>query len=187
MDYRVLCNYNRHVALVYNQTPKTTEYLTIQPTGVAVEKMATSMFNKEFYQPMKYTVMEAVTKFLHAAIRGYSFNEQAIFKLKEIIMSDNNEVTNEVKALAEKASKPTQGQEAVAEKKAVTAAKVKAAKPPKEPKPRGQGIGAFCKELIAAGKTNAEVVDAVAEKFPGSNTKQASVAWYRSQIKKAAK
>lgn len=187
MIYQILCNYNRHVALVYKQSPKVTEYLTIQPTGVTVEKMATGQFEKEFYQPMKYSLMDAVPKFLSAAMRGYAFNEQAILKLKEIIMSNSNDATKEVKALAAKASVPTPKQAAVAEKKADAAAKVKAAKPPKESKPRGQGIGAFCIKLINEGKSNAEVVDAVAETFPGSNTKIASVAWYRSQIKKAAK
>lgn len=185
MDYQILCNYTRHVIIVFKQTPKITEFLAIQPVGVTIEKMSTPGFLKEYYIPLKYTVMEAVLKFLNAAIRGYSFNEQAIFKLKEIIMSDNNSMTKEVNALVEKASKPTAKQEATADKKAEKAAKVKAAKPPKEAKPRGPGIGAFCKELIAAGKTNAEVVDAVAEKFPGSNTKAASIAGYRSQMKKA--
>ena len=33
-----------------------------------------------------------------------------------------------------------------------------------------QGIGKFCKELIAEGKTNAEILAAVAEQFPTAKT-----------------
>lgn len=52
-----------------------------------------------------------------------------------------------------------------------------------EKKPRGQGIGTFCKELITAGKTNEEVLAAVRQKFPGASTSAASVAWYRNALR----
>jgi chemotaxis protein histidine kinase CheA len=52
-----------------------------------------------------------------------------------------------------------------------------------EKKPRGQGIGAFCMELIGKGKTNEEVLAAVKDKFPGASTSASSVAWYRNKLK----
>lgn len=49
--------------------------------------------------------------------------------------------------------------------------------------PRGLGIGAFCKELIIAGKSNEEVLTAATKKFPDNKTSAASVAWYRNKLK----
>lgn len=68
-------------------------------------------------------------------------------------------------------------------KKPQPAAK-KAAKPAKDDaKLRGQGIGAFCKELIKKGKTNEAVLEAAKAKFPDASTSSASVAWYRNKMK----
>ena len=50
-----------------------------------------------------------------------------------------------------------------------------------------QGIGKFCKELIAEGKTNAEVLVAVAEQFPTAKTTTNCVAYYRAKMVLAAK
>ena len=49
-----------------------------------------------------------------------------------------------------------------------------------------QGIGAFCKGLIADGKTNAEILTAVAEQFPTAKTTANCVAYYRAKLAKAA-
>lgn len=187
MQYQVVCTHNRHVAIVIAQTPKVTQFLAVRAVGVVNEKMPTSAFNKEYSIQMSYSATEAAVKFLSAAIRGYVFNEQAILNLKDIIMSDNNEVSKEVKSLLALASTPTSAQLAAAEKKAEKAAKVKAAKPVTEPKPRGLGIGAFCVEQINAGKTNKEILEAVIAKWPEAKTTVASLAWYRNDIKKAAK
>lgn len=82
-----------------------------------------------------------------------------------------------------KAQTPTQ--EATTEKKEVAAEKRKAARPKTEgePKQRGQGIGAFCKELISQGRTNAEILTAVQDKFPGAKTSAGCVAYYRNKMK----
>ncbi len=48
-----------------------------------------------------------------------------------------------------------------------------------------QGVGAFCKELIAEGKTNAEILEAVAEQFPTAKTSKNCVAYYRAKMKVA--
>ena len=96
--------------------------------------------------------------------------------------------TAEAKAKALSVSEaPTQTQQEVANKKAEKAAKVKAAKPPKESKPRGLGIGAFCNSLILEGKTNAEILEAVKAKWPEAKTTPASLNWYRADIKRGAK
>lgn len=49
-----------------------------------------------------------------------------------------------------------------------------------------QGIGAFCKGMIAEGKTNAEILAAVAEQFPTAKTTANCVAYYRAKMKLAA-
>ncbi len=49
-----------------------------------------------------------------------------------------------------------------------------------------QGIGAFCKGLIAEGKTNPEILAAVAEQFPTAKTTANCVAYYRAKMAKAA-
>lgn len=50
-----------------------------------------------------------------------------------------------------------------------------------------QGVGAFCKELIAAGKTNAEILAAVGVKFAGTAKTTAScIAFYRNALKGGA-
>ena len=48
-----------------------------------------------------------------------------------------------------------------------------------------QGIGAFCKSLIAAGKTNTEILAAIAEQFPTAKTTANCVAYYRAKMAKA--
>jgi len=50
-----------------------------------------------------------------------------------------------------------------------------------------QGVGAYCKELILQGKTNAEVLTAVSEKFPTAKTSKGCVAYYRTALRNAAK
>ena len=50
-----------------------------------------------------------------------------------------------------------------------------------------QGIGAFCKGMIADGSTNAEILAAIAEQFPTAKTTANCVAYYRAKMKLAAK
>lgn len=66
-----------------------------------------------------------------------------------------------------------------------------AAKPAKtngdKPAAKGQGIGAFCMDLIVKGKTNEDVLSAVKIKFPNASTSASSVAWYRNKLKHEGK
>lgn len=48
-----------------------------------------------------------------------------------------------------------------------------------------QGIGAFCKEQILEGKTNDEILEAVAVQFPTAKTTRNCVAYYRAKLKVA--
>ena len=48
-----------------------------------------------------------------------------------------------------------------------------------------QGIGAFCKGLILDGKTNDEILEAVAVQFPTAKTTRSCVAYYRTKLKAA--
>lgn len=47
-----------------------------------------------------------------------------------------------------------------------------------------QGIGAYAKERIQAGKTNAEILTEIFSKFPGAKTSASCIAYYRSALKK---
>jgi hypothetical protein len=185
MQYQVLSNHNRHIVIVVNQTPKLTHYLAINATGVCNYKMPTPAFKKEYDISTKYSPIEAALKFLSSAARGYLFNEKAVIYLKEIIMKDND-VVNEQKDLITQASEPSDKQKAMADKKAAAAAKIKESKPVKESKPRGQGIGAFCEEMSRTVASNAEILAAVKEKWPNSNTSLAGIAWYRKNALKGA-
>lgn len=48
---------------------------------------------------------------------------------------------------------------------------------------REHTVGWFVEEAIRAGRTNAEVLELVREKFPLAKTSHASVVWYRSQMR----
>lgn len=93
-----------------------------------------------------------------------------------------------IEALDSEAKKATPAQRETEAKKEEKAAKVKAAKPKAEKaegarKPRGSGIGAFCTDLIAKGKTNDEVLAAVQKKFPDAKTTKGCIAFYRNKAK----
>lgn len=90
------------------------------------------------------------------------------------------------KPAAKKAEKPAPAKKEVAKAKTEkfpTTAKKAAAKSNGTKPARGQGIGAFCNELILKGKSNEDVLTAVRTKFPGASTSASSVAWYRNKLK----
>lgn len=45
-------------------------------------------------------------------------------------------------------------------------------------------VGETARKAIGAGKTNAEALEVVRERFPHAKTTPASIAWYRSQMRK---
>lgn len=45
-------------------------------------------------------------------------------------------------------------------------------------------IGELARKVIAEGKTNAEALDVVRKRFPHAKTTAASIAWYRSQMRR---
>ncbi len=45
-------------------------------------------------------------------------------------------------------------------------------------------VGEVARRAIAAGKTNAEALELVRDRFPHAKTTPASIAWYRSQMRK---
>lgn len=47
---------------------------------------------------------------------------------------------------------------------------------------KGTGIGAFCLEQLAAGKSVDDVLAAALKKFPGAKTTKGSVAWYKTKL-----
>lgn len=54
---------------------------------------------------------------------------------------------------------------------------------PAEGKAKKPGIGKFCMDLIEAGKTNDEILEAVAKQFPGAKTSKGCIAFYRNKLK----
>lgn len=56
-------------------------------------------------------------------------------------------------------------------------------KAPKKEGTKPQGIGRFIMEQLTTGTKVADIVTAVAAKFPDANTKVASVYWYKSAMK----
>ena len=186
MQYAVLRNHNRHIVLRYQQTAKVTLFIEAQAIGIVLSKLSTSTFNKEFDTDVPGTIPAAAESFLKLAQRAYMHNLPVIQKLKEIIMATATTAEAKAKALSVSEA-PTPIQQEVADKKAEKAAKVKAAKPPKESKPRGLGIGAFCKEQIIEGVSNAEILIQVKVRWPEANTTAASLNWYRADIKRGTK
>lgn len=59
----------------------------------------------------------------------------------------------------------------------------------KKPVVRGpnQGVGAFAKDLLLAGKPTKEVLAAVHEKFPDAKTTASCIAYYKNALVKAGK
>lgn len=113
---------------------------------------------------------------------------------KELDKKAGEQGARAIKAVAESATKATK--KTAAKKTSTKAEKAKkfpkaAAKEAKKAKvsskPRGQGIGAFCMDLILKGKSNDEVLAAVAKKFPDASTSASSVAWYRNKLKSEGK
>ncbi len=56
----------------------------------------------------------------------------------------------------------------------------------KESKPRGRGIGAFCKVELAKGRNTEQVLDAVKKHFPDAGTTAACVRWYACKMRKGS-
>lgn len=52
-----------------------------------------------------------------------------------------------------------------------------------EKAPKAPGVGDLAKDLIRAGKTNEQVLEAVREKFPDAKTSMASINWYRNKLR----
>lgn len=184
---RAFKNHNGRCVFILRFKQNKVTYLAITPEGVTVEVQAVNAFSKEYNIPLPYSFDKAAIMFLQAIKRGYLYSKQSYQLLKEIIMENNNAVNSPLRDALEAAASPTEAQNEAATKKAEKAAKVKADKPPKEAKPRGQGIGAFCVQMIQDGADNAAILKAVQEKWPDAKTSPASIAWYRNNLKTKAK
>ena len=62
-------------------------------------------------------------------------------------------------------------------------AKLQPVKPKSRAKP--DGVGSYCRALIALGKTNKEILERVREDFPDAATTATSISWYRCKMKAA--
>jgi len=65
--------------------------------------------------------------------------------------------------------------------------KTPAAKPATEKAPRKPGVGSLTIELILAGKTTGEILEAVQKAFPESKASNVTISWYRGKLKKEGK
>jgi len=186
MQYEVVCTHNRHYAIAVEEQKNSTYYICADAFGVTIKKMPTGVFKKEYSIKADYSVKKAALKFIELSLKGRLHNPSAVLKLKEIIMLENNVTPAEASAVNEALS-PTQSQAAAAMQKAAKAEKVKAEKPPKEPKAPVERIGKFCRDAIIAGKTNEEILTEIRAKWPKAKTTEYSLAWYRNDVKRAAK
>lgn len=111
--------------------------------------------------------------------------EAADKRLASVKERRNKTAAEKLDAAADKvmATKAPTKRETKPKGKPATAAKKAAKAADGDKKPRGLGIGAFCMDLIKAGKSNEDVLSAVAKKFPDAKTSAASVAWYRNKLK----
>lgn len=89
----------------------------------------------------------------------------------------------ESKAAAQKSAKPAAAKSAQGEAKVKHTPAEASKKGAEVSKAKSQGIGAFCMELIKAGKNNAEVLAAAQKQFPNAKTSASSIAWYRNKLK----
>lgn len=80
----------------------------------------------------------------------------------------------------------TTKQQRESERKKVVAAR-KADKPTAAASTGKLTIGRLCEDLILKGKSNEEILTAVQKQFPGAQTKDASVSWYRNKLKNEGK
>lgn len=115
--------------------------------------------------------------------------DKALKRLASVVTKTKKAVVAAVAAdkaaVAAKKAVPAKKKSAAAEKMAAEKAAKKAA--PKKSGAKGQGIGAFCMELIVKGKSNEDVLEQVRKKFPDASTSASSVAWYRNKLKSEGK
>lgn len=181
-------------------------HLRITAHGLELESMRRELFLKEFNRDFLYEEWAALLKLREIAMEKDSNSDEAIafwermfdMKLKELEGKEMAELVsmhNELAKAAGKAEIPTF--------KSVEAAKIailklanvtKAVKPKtkaaakatgkgQEGRPR-TGVGKFAKDLLAKGKGNAEVLEAVKKEFPKNSTTLSCIAYYRAHMVK---
>lgn len=182
-------------------------FIVITAHGLEHESMSREMFLKEFNRDLLYEEWAALLKLREIAMEKDSNSEQAIalwermfeMKLKELEGKEMAELVSMHNELAKAAGKPE-----VEKFKSVEAAKIAilqlanktttAAKPKtksaakatgkgQDGRPR-TGVGKFAKDLLAKGKGNAEVLEAVKKEFPKNSTTLSCIAYYRAHMVK---
>jgi len=133
----------------------------------------------ESYLMPRYLSKEEVLKHLNAAPRPGVADAFFRFWAPPPSLKESEDMAT--KKTAAKAA-PKTAAKAASKAKAAPAKTTKAKAAPAEGTKK-RGVGSFCKDLIEAGKTNDEILAAVAKEFPGANTSRGSVAFYRSKMK----
>lgn len=103
---------------------------------------------------------------------------EGLKELKESKAKQSERTTAAAKVAPKDKAKPAQN-----EPKPKMTSKEAGKKGAEVTKAKSQGIGAFCMDLIKAGKNNAEVLAAAQKQFPNAKTSASSVAWYRNKLK----
>jgi hypothetical protein len=98
-----------------------------------------------------------------------------------LIKESEDMATKKATAAPAKAAKG-KGKAPAAKAAPAKTAKGKAAAPV-EGKAKKPGVGKFCMDLIEAGKTNDEILEAVGKQFPGAKTTKGCIAFYRNKLK----
>lgn len=199
-------NYNSNVALALRLTPNMVAAVRISADGLKYEAWGADKFLREFNRDLLDEEWSALVKFLKIALRNDGNDHMALvtltkgFEMKlaelkeksmEELVSMHNELAKaagvkevtEFKSLEKArlavvklANTPTKG--AKTKEAAAATGKGVAGRP-------RSGVGAFAKEVILKGGTNAEVLAKVKEKFPNNATTVSCIAYYRNALVKA--
>lgn len=139
----------------------------------------------ESYLMPKYLSKEEVLKHLNAAPRPGVADAFFRFWAPPQPLKESEDMATKKTAAKAAPAKAAKATKAPAKAAPVKATKAKSAAQVEGTKKRG--VGSFCKDLIEAGKTNDEILAAVAKEFPGSKTSRGSIAFYRSKMKAGSK
>lgn len=197
-------SYRSEIALGDEVMPGQVSYVVIEGSGLKFNVLPRSMFLREFNRDFLAEEFTTMTKFWAIAMRKKDNDPAAIalmermfnMKLKDLKGKTMAELVDMHNDLAKAANKPTVvsfKSEEAARLAIVKLANTKGTPSTKTAKATGKGaegrprtgVGTFAKDLLAKGKSNAEVLEAVKKEFPKNSTTLSCIAYYRAKMVKA--
>lgn len=196
-------NYHSNVAIGDEVTPGQISHIRIEGSGLKFYTSSRDAFLREFNRDLLAEEFNTMTKFWAIAMRKQDNDPAAIallermftMKLKDLKGKTMAELVDMHNDLAKAANKPTVTGFKSEEAARIAVLKLAASKgsaPTKTSKPTGKGVegrprtgvGKFAKELLAKGKSNADVLAAVQKEFPKNSTTLSCIAYYRAKMVK---